>query len=477
MTLLMILLACTPETTIKRAYPEMAVLPNPLDFGEVELPQTGTVQLQITNSGLGPLQISDITVTSDEGDVFAVTPAWPESIKRDEVANIPVTFTPETFITYTGELVITYNGEDSDTFSIPVSGTGVNVPLPDIDVSPRSIDFGTVTAGTASTQYFTINNRGNGDLEVTVEQTGSGAFGLVGATTFTVPAEQSLPVIVTYSPTSSAGDAGGVTLHTNDPDSSDVEVVMIGNGGGDFEYPVAQIVVDSPVRPRTLLFMDGRTSYDPNGLELTTYNWTLTHVDSGREIDLINGSSSTPQAQVDIAGDYDVTLQVCNEVDVCSAPAHQRVEVIPDEDIHVELLWDGPSADFDLHVVQDGGDFFQEPYDACFCNPEPDWGDSGASNDPSLDIDDRSGYGPENINVAEPADGDYTIYVHYFADNADDDVVATLRVFTYGELVSETSRVMSYNNVWQAGRVRWPAGAYLEDDILLDDAPHRACYE
>ena len=64
----------------------------------------------------------------------------------------------------------------------------------------------------------------------------------------------------------------------------------------------------------------------------------------------------------------------------------------------------------------------QSPYDCYFANPNPDWGPTGPVGNPSLDIDDVNGAGPENINLNDPEytdqttiPGPYLVGVHYYS--------------------------------------------------------------
>ena len=52
-------------------------------------------------------------------------------------------------------------------------------------------------------------------------------------------------------------------------------LMLLGNGGGEFEFPTA--VIDCPTRvdPPLSQTLDGRASYDPNGLPIVDYAWSI----------------------------------------------------------------------------------------------------------------------------------------------------------------------------------------------------------
>jgi hypothetical protein len=200
---------------------------------------------------------------------------------------------------------------------------------------------------------------------------------------------------------------------------------------------------------------------------------------------------NTPFARffVDLAGTYVFELQVVDNrgaqapSESCQQPAATvTVTAIPEQDLHIQLVWDTPGdvdqtdgdgADVDLHLTHPTTeDWFQTAgvYDCYFANVKPDWGAIDDEDDnPSLDIDDTNGAGPENINLNNPEDTDglgapYRVGVHYFRDSVDEFggvetwgfSDATVRVYIHGELVSELTRRLEHtNDFWEAVHIDW----------------------
>lgn len=92
---------------------------------------------------------------------------------------------------------------------------------------------------------------------------------------------------------------------------------------------------------------------------------------------------------------------------------HANLETL---DLMATLSWHTDRTDVDLHLVPQGMVNFAKKGSDCFYgSKKPRWGDS--VNNPELDIDDRNGFGPENIIVKTLRDGIYFVVIEYFAAN------------------------------------------------------------
>jgi hypothetical protein len=456
--------------------PNLAVTPEVLDFGDVTKDFSSTQDVELINTGLGPLTVADLTITGDNAEVFQVLNPPAEQVEKDETYTLHVAFTPAQYLPYTATLTIDSDDEESPA-SVTLTGSGVEAPSPDIECSTESLDFGTVAAGSSSMNYFTCSNVGDGPLEISgVTFGGGGAFEVpTDLTNTTILPGQSQTIVVSYLPSTDAGDYEYMDIASDDPDEPTTRITFVGNGGGaDFQYPVAVIDCPSAAAPRDLLTLDGSGSYDPSGNAISQYTWTILDFPDGSDAS-VQDDTQQFYVQTDIAGTYRVALKVTNAIGIQSAPAICSVDAIPREELHVELTWNTAGADLDLHLLDGTGEFYKDPGDCNWCDKTPDWGVLGAGDDPSLDIDDLYGYGPENINIDSPADDLYHVKVHYFVDNGDGDVTATVRIYTFGALEGEYSKVLTRNKVWDVAEVRMPEGYVVEDTTALYTAPRRGC--
>ena len=473
---------------IRAQVPEIAVAPEEVSFGKRGAQLTWTDGFFITNGGRADLDVA-LTLEGDEDDVFAIDLAE-VTLTRDASVEVGVTFRPPTFLQYDAEIVLTSNDEERPEIRIPVTGEGEPAPMPDIHLSTLAYDFGDIEV--PSSAFLELSNEGTADLLIgALVQTGSPAFRLVtdpGGNT--LAPFNNFPLVIEYTPAGTDGDSGLITIPSNDPDEDPLELVLLGNGGADYEYPVARIDCPAAVAPPTFVSLNGWESSDPEGNEPLTYEWSLVGKPEGAGGSLIsdayltNETTASTDLWVDAVGDYAVQLVVENTIGIRSAPAICAIEAIPEEQILVELTWSTPNADMDIHLTHqneaNNAPIFEKPRDASWCNRTPNWGEPGRIDDPSLDLDDRAGFGPENMNVDEPGTGRYDVRVHYFAGQGDDISTATVRVYLNGELEFTASQNLAHNDLWEAARINWDAnavsGTVAPLSVDVGPAPVRRCY-
>ncbi len=467
---------CKQDTGITTLFPRIATAPESLEYGEVAVPLDAVDTVFVTNAGRAVLRF-EASIEGDDAFTFVDLEEGEIEVGVDETVPVDVRFAPPSFLDYTGELVLTTNDDETPEVRIPLTGVGVDAPMPDIRIDPLTLDFGAVTQGSAVTEFLLLENVGDAPLELgQVDQEGSGAFTLSTDPSGDIVGPNSeVPVLITYTPFSEEGDSGMLRFPSADPDEPLTEVVLLGNGGGDFEYPVAEIDCPGTSAPPIWVDLDGSGSFDPAGFEPLTYEWTLVSQPDGSQEDLTNLVSDSTALFTDVAGLYVVELVVTNDLGTISAPERCEIDAIPEDELHVELSWDTPAADLDLHLARGGADIFEPGDDANFCNSSPNWGDAGTDDDPRLDLDDQGGFGPENINILAPADDEYTVRVHYWEEHGDDVVVATVKVFTYGVEVYSGQRSMTRNEVWDVGIVDWPTGSFGALSVPSYDSPDRSC--
>ena len=139
-------------------------------------------------------------------------------------------------------------------------------------------------------------------------------------------------------------------------------------------------------------------------------------------------------------------------------------------DIRVGLTWTDLGADFELHLVRPGGRINTE--DDCTwttCVGEgPDWGEEGdLSDDPRKDVDNTGAYGPENIFLAGPEDGVYTVLVEHWG-NGDPTAPGTVTFNVDGETTVVEIDALAPREVWTAGTIEWPSGAVEVGQDVFD---------
>lgn len=365
---------------------------------------------------------------------------------------------------------------------IPVFGEGFGEPVPDIHADPSVLEFGNTEIGQNSqTHEVRVMNLGPGILDVTdVVLADDTHFGLVSDTvSFTSLALNEENMLrIEFHPMAAGTLTTDVLISSNDPDEDPyvIQLVGIGENGEVGKGPVAvcdtipaAVPAGSDVTtsaPFETLQFDGSGSYDNDGLGLS-FQWVLTPP-AGSASTLSNYTIETPSISLDLAGNYEGVLTITNTAGQTDSCTH-TISSIPNENFRVELFWANPD-DMDLHLLrppsQGPATAHASPGDCYYGNTNPDWGVNGfGADDPSLDLDDIPGTGPENINIMAPATGAdsgwYQVFVHDYPFTAEypgaNDV--TVNIYLNGLLAQTFNFLMSGEDTnFYVAKIEWPSG-------------------
>lgn len=104
------------------------------------------------------------------------------------------------------------------------------LPNPNINVTPPSLEFGTLMSEEIEVQTFTIKSIGEAPLDVTdITIEGSTAFTILSQTAYTLDPEATVEIEVQFSPTE-VDNIGFAVVHSDDPDEPETLVQLNGFG-------------------------------------------------------------------------------------------------------------------------------------------------------------------------------------------------------------------------------------------------------
>jgi len=192
--------------------PDFSISESRLNFNTVVVNESKSLSLVIENNGTAILYVNSIQNTDSHFTVSAQSLL----IQPAEFDTLWVTFVPTEITTYADVLTMTSDDPDTPSVEIPLNGTGLPQPTPQISVTPSSLDFGGVAMNTTSTLNLNVYNAGNGTLTVTGITSSNPAFGIFGGTSFSLEQGENANIAVVFSPTESGVFTGQLTIQNND---------------------------------------------------------------------------------------------------------------------------------------------------------------------------------------------------------------------------------------------------------------------
>jgi PKD repeat protein len=167
---------------------------------------------------------------------------------------------------------------DSNRMYVASQNTGsvevyqLEIPIPDIAISPDSHDFGEVHAGTSESVTFIVTNEGVGDLLIGAVTSPALPFNILADTCAnqTIAPSSTCTIDISFEPTEMNTYAGNFTISSNDPDEGLLSVSLTGTGLT--ALPVADAGGPYAGTEGQSISLNGSGSSDSDGT-IVSYEW------------------------------------------------------------------------------------------------------------------------------------------------------------------------------------------------------------
>ncbi len=199
--------------------------PTSLAFGSVRVGNNQALAETVSNTGGSSLTLSQVGISGTGFTLSGIT--TPVTLTPGQSASFSVSFTPQSASSASGSLTITSNASNP-TLTIPVSGTGT-AAAGQLTANPSTLALGSVVVGTSGTASGSLNASA-ANVTVTAASTNNSQFTVGGlALPITIPAGQSAPFTVTFSPPV-AGAASATLTFTSNAQPSTATETLTGTG-------------------------------------------------------------------------------------------------------------------------------------------------------------------------------------------------------------------------------------------------------
>ncbi len=189
-------------------YQQLRSTPRNLAFGAVEVSQSLTQTVTLTNTGKTSTTVSSLVASNPAFSVSGL--ALPATLAAGQSATVSVTFAPGTAGWITDNITVT---TAASTSSLQIGLQGNAVKKDPLSAAPSSLSFGQVAVGSKSTLPVVVTNSQYGKVIVTSYQTSGNGFSVSGPSLpLTLSQGQSATLNATFSPGVSGLVNGSVLL-------------------------------------------------------------------------------------------------------------------------------------------------------------------------------------------------------------------------------------------------------------------------
>ncbi|MGA8377450.1 MAG: choice-of-anchor D domain-containing protein [Candidatus Sulfotelmatobacter sp.] len=203
----------------------LAANPTSLSFGTVEVGNNQQLTETVTNTGGSAVTISQVGISGAGFTLGGISA--PVTLAAGQSLALSVTFTPQGASAASGSVTITSNGSNPSVI-ITASGTGTTAKAL-LTATPATLGIGSVFVGSTETSSGSLNASG-ANVTITAATTNNSRFTISGLSLpAVIPAGQSAPFTVSFSPQVTGADSATLTF-TSDAQPSTTTEATTGTG-------------------------------------------------------------------------------------------------------------------------------------------------------------------------------------------------------------------------------------------------------
>jgi len=223
--------------------PNLTVSPASVAFGSVALGATSAAStVTLNNTGTAPLNVSALNLAgTNPGDFVLSSSALPLQIAAGGSATVTVTCKPTAATALSASLAVVSNNP-AGTLTAALSGQGSS-GAPKAQLTPASLDFGSVAVGQSLSKTFAVYSVGTQTLQTSnIQITGAQAamFTSNDADWYTLGAGIHVTFTVTYTPTAAGAANAQIEVTSNDPAGKAI-LPLTGSGTGTVSQPALTV--------------------------------------------------------------------------------------------------------------------------------------------------------------------------------------------------------------------------------------------
>jgi hypothetical protein len=213
--------------------PQLTVSTSSLSFGSETVNTATTQPLTLTSTGTSPVTVNSAAISG--AGFTIISGSFPMTLTPTQAVTLQVQFDPTAAGAATGLISVSSNSSSSTTAVVALSGTGTAASSPQatsqLKLSAISLNFGSVTLNTATTQTLTLTSVGTSPVTVNSAAISGTGFTIVGGSfPMTLNPTQSVTLNVQFDPTTTGAATGQISVNNNSTNGSTSVVALSGTG-------------------------------------------------------------------------------------------------------------------------------------------------------------------------------------------------------------------------------------------------------